>query len=90
MRLKQVNPDARRRVARSPAEAASNLHLNLLGKRRRTKKKEGWSEKPRPQEIEEGKGQAQGPQAPQAVQEVRMGVRAFRPPPNLMRVGKSP
>ena len=24
------------------------------------------------------------------VQEVRMGVRAFRPPPNLMRVGKSP
>ena len=42
------------------------------------------------QEGEEGKRQDQEPQARKAVQEVRMGVRAFRPPPNLMRVGKSP
>jgi hypothetical protein len=43
-----------------------------------------------PHEREEGKGQEEGPQAPQAVQEVRMGARGFRPPPNLMRVGTSP
>ena len=63
------------RVARSPAEAASHLHLNLRGKEKR----------------KEGKRQAEGPQTrPQAVQEERMGATAFRPPPNLMRVGKSP
>jgi hypothetical protein len=61
-------------VARISAEAACHLHLNLRGKEKR----------------KEGKRQGEGPQASQAVQEERMGATAFRPPPNLMRVGRSP
>ena len=37
-----------------------------------------------------GEGQEEGPQAPQAVPEVKMGLTASRPPPNLMRAGMSP
>ena len=48
---------------------------------------EGQPEKPYPREGSEGEGQEEGPQTRlQAVQEVKMGVTAVRPLPNLMSV----
>ena len=54
-----------------------------------TQRVEVWTGEPQPQEGEEGQRQDEGPQAQQAVQEVKIGEAAFRPPLNVMRVGKS-